>query len=201
MMNSVEPRSDARLNRERIIAAARALFSERGLDVEMREIAERAGLAVGTIYRNYPSKEDLTLALLEEVATLNAAHVREIEALAGGDARDQLRLLLIRSLQALGEYGWLVEALWGGRLPPQWRSRLQTESNTDCLRRIIEEGIAQQVFDPDIDIETAVGVIVAPLIFPVRPPRTNWSAEEAADAVMRLFLHGAASPRNRGRAR
>src|SRR6476469_8272865 len=76
VMNRADPRSDARANRERVISAARDLFSERGVGAEIRDIAERAGVAVGTIYRNYPTKGDLLAGILADVideATAQAA--------------------------------------------------------------------------------------------------------------------------------
>ncbi|MEW2167188.1 TetR family transcriptional regulator [Streptomyces sp. NPDC007084] len=53
------PRSDALDNRERILDAARALFSADGLDVPMREIARRAGVGPATLYRHFPTKQTL----------------------------------------------------------------------------------------------------------------------------------------------
>ncbi|MFI6580864.1 TetR/AcrR family transcriptional regulator [Embleya sp. NPDC050493] len=50
-------RSDALDNRERILDAARALFSTVGLDVPMREIARRAGVGPATLYRRFPTKQ------------------------------------------------------------------------------------------------------------------------------------------------
>lgn len=52
-------RSDARDNRDRIIDAARALFAERGLDIGMREIARAADVGPATLYRRFPTKQDL----------------------------------------------------------------------------------------------------------------------------------------------
>ncbi|WP_405667981.1 TetR/AcrR family transcriptional regulator [Streptomyces sp. NBC_01166] len=52
-------RSDALDNRERILDAARALFSADGLDVPMREIARRAGVGPATLYRHFPTKQML----------------------------------------------------------------------------------------------------------------------------------------------
>ncbi|WP_394427631.1 TetR/AcrR family transcriptional regulator [Streptomyces sp. SGAir0957] len=53
------PRSDARDNRDRILDAARALFSADGLAVPMREIARRAGVGPATLYRHFPTKQTL----------------------------------------------------------------------------------------------------------------------------------------------
>ncbi|WP_393060177.1 TetR/AcrR family transcriptional regulator [Streptomyces sp. LN549] len=52
-------RSDALDNRERILDAARALFSAEGLDVPMRAIARRAGVGPATLYRHFPTKQAL----------------------------------------------------------------------------------------------------------------------------------------------
>ncbi len=59
-------RADAERNRRRLLDAAEALFSERGLDVGVAEIAERAGVGRGTLFRNFPSKEDLIAAIVIE---------------------------------------------------------------------------------------------------------------------------------------
>lgn len=57
-------RTDARRNRERILAAARDAFAAAGRDVQMPDIARAAGVGVGTLYRHFPAKEDLVLALV-----------------------------------------------------------------------------------------------------------------------------------------
>ena len=59
-------RKDAERNRQAILAAARELFADRGLDVSMDEIARRAGVGVGTVYRRFPDKAVLIAALFED---------------------------------------------------------------------------------------------------------------------------------------
>ena len=59
-------RRDAQRNRQRILAAARREFAERGLDVSMDDIARAAGVGVGTVYRRFPDKEQLIDALFED---------------------------------------------------------------------------------------------------------------------------------------
>jgi AcrR family transcriptional regulator len=59
-------RRDAERNRQRVLAAARELFAERGLDVTLDDIARGAGVGVGTVYRRFPDKEQLIDALFEE---------------------------------------------------------------------------------------------------------------------------------------
>jgi AcrR family transcriptional regulator len=59
-------RRDAERNRQRILAVARDAFAEDGLAVTLDEIARRAGVGVGTVYRRFPDKEQLIDALFEE---------------------------------------------------------------------------------------------------------------------------------------
>src|SRR3978361_2153543 len=59
-------RIDAEENRELLLSAARSLFSERGLDVPMREVARHAGVGPATLYRRFPTKQDLIIAAFED---------------------------------------------------------------------------------------------------------------------------------------
>ena len=59
-------RADAARNRARLLAAARDVFAERGLDATMDEVARRAGVGVGTAYRRFRNRDDLIAALFEE---------------------------------------------------------------------------------------------------------------------------------------
>jgi AcrR family transcriptional regulator len=68
-------RSDAARNRELILASARALFAERGSEVQLPEVARAAGVGIGTVYRHFPTQADLIDAAAE-------ARFAEIEAFA-----------------------------------------------------------------------------------------------------------------------
>ena len=57
-------RADARRNREKVLAAARAVFSEHGREAQMDDVARRAEVGVGTVYRHFPTKEALIEALM-----------------------------------------------------------------------------------------------------------------------------------------
>jgi AcrR family transcriptional regulator len=59
-------RSDARRNRERLLEVARAAFAADGLSVPLDEIARRAGVGPGTLYRHFPAKEALFEAVLQD---------------------------------------------------------------------------------------------------------------------------------------
>jgi AcrR family transcriptional regulator len=68
-------RKDAERNRQRILAAARELFTERGLGVTLNDIAHHADVGVGTVYRRFPDKQKLIDALFDE-------HIGEMVTLA-----------------------------------------------------------------------------------------------------------------------
>jgi AcrR family transcriptional regulator len=71
-------RADAQRNRERIIAGAAALIGERGPEVPMEDIAQRAGVGVGTLYRRFPDRH----SLIREVAADMFRRVTEVAAAA-----------------------------------------------------------------------------------------------------------------------
>ena len=58
-------RADARRNRERVLTAAAEVFAEQGADASVAEIARRAGVGAGTLFRHFPTKHDLLLATIE----------------------------------------------------------------------------------------------------------------------------------------
>ncbi|HYI19207.1 MAG TPA: helix-turn-helix domain-containing protein [Solirubrobacteraceae bacterium] len=59
-------RADARRNRERILKAARAVFADQGIDAQIDDVARRAKVGVGTVYRHFPTKELLLDAIVRE---------------------------------------------------------------------------------------------------------------------------------------
>ena len=59
-------RADARRNRDRILKAARAVFAVQGTDAQMDDVAKRAKVGVGTVYRHFPTKEKLLDAIVRE---------------------------------------------------------------------------------------------------------------------------------------
>jgi AcrR family transcriptional regulator len=59
-------RADARRNRDQIVAAATRVFADAGPDVPMEDLARRAGVGVGTLYRRFPDREALVLAVVRD---------------------------------------------------------------------------------------------------------------------------------------
>ncbi|WP_448006444.1 TetR/AcrR family transcriptional regulator [Agromyces bauzanensis] len=92
---AASPRRDARRNHERLLAEARVLFAERGIDAPLDELATRAGVGAGTVYRHFPTRDAL---------------VRELYDLGVGDLRDLAPEILA------AETGWRSVELYLERL-------------------------------------------------------------------------------------
>jgi len=74
-------RADAARNRTRVLVAARIAFAEAGLDVGVEEIARRAGVGKGTLYRRFPTKEVLVRAIFEDILDEVEQLVDEVETI------------------------------------------------------------------------------------------------------------------------
>jgi AcrR family transcriptional regulator len=104
------PRADAERNRRRLLDAAAELFGERGLDVGVAEIAQRAGIGRGTLFRNFPTKEDLIAAIVVEQMTQATAWGRQ-QLAAGGDPGDALFSFLEEAVRRQQRSRALFEAV------------------------------------------------------------------------------------------
>ncbi|WP_052851160.1 TetR/AcrR family transcriptional regulator [Streptomyces avicenniae] len=82
-------RADARRNQERLLAAADAAFAARGTDASLEEIARAAGVANGTLYGHFPTRQALLEALLRE--RMDALAGRAAELAAGTEPFEGLR--------------------------------------------------------------------------------------------------------------
>ena len=73
-----KPRTDAQRNRERILEVAKAAFTRFGASTSLDEIAKEAGVGPGTLYRHFPTREELLEAVASELGT--AIRVKGVEA-------------------------------------------------------------------------------------------------------------------------
>ena len=73
-------RADARRNLDALLEAAKEVFARSGVDAPAKEITDRAGVGVGTLYRHFPQRSDLVLAVLEREIDACAAAGSELSA-------------------------------------------------------------------------------------------------------------------------
>lgn len=182
-------RADARANRRRLIEAAHQVFSERGLDAEMKEIAERAGVGIGTIYRNFPGKDDLLGAIVAELIAGLRAVIQA--AFAIDDPAESMRAYLRGGLALVERYGDLMMVLKHGNLPPACREQFEHADLHELLYGLVRRGIERGAFRPDLSVEVTSALLHAVMMPPIlHELRRGHSLDEIADGYMDLLLRG-----------
>lgn len=102
-------RADARRNYERVLAEARSAFAEHGTDASLEDVARRAGVGIGTLYRHFPNRHALMNAVFQEALADLLDRSRE---LAGSDRPCHALVAWLRALIThAGEYRGLARAL------------------------------------------------------------------------------------------
>jgi AcrR family transcriptional regulator len=134
-------RADARRNRDAIIAAARELFAAEGDGVEMADIAERAELGVGTLYRHFPDKQALIRELVAARFVELAACYRQ--RLASDDPPWGRLEGAIRDACAIqARDRGLAEALSASGLADHQPVARSTPGLVDSLDRLVSDAVA-----------------------------------------------------------
>ncbi|MET7479700.1 helix-turn-helix domain-containing protein [Streptomyces sp. NPDC005648] len=102
-------RADARRNHDRLLAEARASFSAHGTDASLEDVARRAGVGIGTLYRHFPSRQALLSAVFEDAVSDLLTRSREL--LDAPEPCTALVTWLRRIIAHAGEYRGLALAL------------------------------------------------------------------------------------------
>jgi AcrR family transcriptional regulator len=85
-----KPRADAKRNRERILEVAKQVFTRRGAEASMDEIAKRSKIGPGTLYGHFPTRDDL----------LAAVYISEVEMLAEAQRKFSAELPPVEALRS-----------------------------------------------------------------------------------------------------
>ena len=179
-------RSDAVLNRARILDAARHIFAIRGLEAEMKDIAARADVGVGTLYRHFESRDGLLAALLDE--TRAELLVRVQSAVADHTPADAFRAIFVAAADVFERFGALIEVAMARKLDVDER---QHDEFTTIMDTLLARGVSDGAFRPDLDISVTRAAVESVFIsgkFVELARDRGYSA--AADALSRAFLHG-----------
>jgi AcrR family transcriptional regulator len=188
-MRATPMRADALANRGRLLLAAHAVFRERGLGAEMKEIAQRAGVSIGTIYRNFPTRDDLVVAMVGEL--LGEMRENADAATAVDDPVEALRVFLRGGFAIAERFGDL--AVLHGVLPAACHALVQEFDMVSRAGALVRRGVEAGVLRADLDFEFVAARLVSsfdPKLY--RRLRTSRSDEELIDESLRFFLRGAA---------
>ena len=148
-MTAGPARADARRNVEAVLQAAMAVFDESGVDAPVRQIARRAGVGVGTVYRHFPQRSDLIVAIVQ----------KEVDACAGAAITlakkytpvEALARWMQRLVDLIATKRGLAAALHSGEsayqaLPDYFLSRL-----TPALQTLLDAAAAAKAIRRDVD--------------------------------------------------
>lgn len=147
------PRRDALRNRAHLIEVATAAFREQGLQVGVDEIARRSDVGIATLYRHFPTKGDLVVAVCSELLD-HVAGARD-DALGSAPEDEVLSAFLRVALGQLQLNRGLVEAL--AQNPPDPEIRLQMRgAMLTLLEPLVERAHASGELHPALDAEDLV---------------------------------------------
>jgi AcrR family transcriptional regulator len=183
-------RADARRNREQLLSVARTAFAEEGLSVPLDEIARRAGVGPGTLYRHFPTKEALFEAILHD-------RLRQIQedARARGASADPGEALfgfIDRLVAEARPKQDLIEALAtaGVNLSP---SMAATGAGIrDEIGHLLDRAQRSGAVRPDITVEDVMALLSG-LLFALRPRARHQADAGRLLAVLRAGLRGSAA--------
>src|SRR3989304_2157350 len=184
-------RSDAGANRQHILEAAREVFARRGLDAEIKELAERAGVGIGTLYRHFESREGLLVVLVHQAG---GDLLRRIQAVVETEEpRAALRAVIHAGAEFCEQFGALAGiVLLADRIEQPDNDAAQARQ---LLADLLQRGMADRGFRSDLDIAVATATLES--IFrsgAFLELAAQRSCPAAADAVADFFLHAVGAP-------
>ena len=155
-----KPRADSARNRQLLMDAAKAGFAEVGLNVSLEEIARRAGVGIGTLYRHFPSREAVVEAVYRrEVEHLAEAVPQLLETSPAGEALHQWMHLFVDYIAtkrliapSLGAAAGRSSTLYATS------AELITRAISTLVKRAVASGDVRKDIDPPDLLRALVGV-------------------------------------------
>ncbi|WP_329410920.1 TetR/AcrR family transcriptional regulator [Streptomyces sp. NBC_00704] len=183
------PRADALRNRERIVTAAREMFTEFGPDVPLDEIARRAGVGNATVYRNFPDRDALVREVVCSVLdrTVRAGQVALDET---GDAFGALeRFVHAAADERISALCPMVSSTFDEHHP-------DLEAARERVERIIEEVMDRAKSAGQLRPDVGVGDLMIVVAQLSRPPAGTAcpSVDRFVHRHLQLFLDGLRAP-------
>ncbi len=185
-------RADAQRNVARLIAAAREAFSERGADASMDDIANRAGVGSGTLYRHFPTKAALIEAVYRDgVVTLCARGDELLRTLPPGEALfEWLRALVVYVTQKRGLAGSLLASVDKAALFAEVHAMINATGSAH-----LERAKAAGAIRADVELGDVIKLASAIAHAGEQSP----DGTELSDRLLRLAFDGFRQPAEGGR--
>jgi AcrR family transcriptional regulator len=155
-----KPRADSARNRQLLIDAAKAAFAQVGLAVSLEEIARRAGVGIGTLYRHFPSREAVVEAVYRrEVDQLVNAVPHLLETSPAGEALHQWMHLFVNYIATKRLIAPSLGAAIGrASTPHATPAELITQAISTLLKGAVRSGDVRKDIDPSDLLRALVGV-------------------------------------------
>lgn len=183
-------RADAVTNRARILEVSRCVFAECGLELEMNEVAARAHLGVGTLYRHFANREDLLRAIVRHAVEDALTQLRSAASVSD-DPRAALEALVAAGLRVHQQYRPLFAVIRDPRLvkllDPSYGQTIRTRFR-ETVRELIDHGIQVGIFRDDLDVEMAAVTIIGSFTSAADLLGTRYSLDELAQRLSHLLL-------------
>ena len=136
-------RADAQRNRDKIVEAARAAFREHGSQASLDDIAKRAGVGAGTLYRHFPTRDDLIDAVMKDWSDRIAEDARTV-VVDDVPTREVLRSWFGRFVENVGIYrgaaAKLQSAMDDESSPIHHKCQVLVQANASVLSSLAERG-------------------------------------------------------------
>jgi AcrR family transcriptional regulator len=155
-----KPRSDALRNRERILEVAKGAFTRQGANASLEEIAKQASVGVGTLYRHFPTRDELIEGVYRnEVGKLAAAAARFAETMSPLEALRAWMLLLVDYIAAKHIIAPALNTIAGGPAKLHEGSRTMIHAAIDGLvKRAKRSGDLRRDLDAYDLLRALIGV-------------------------------------------
>ncbi|HEV7649108.1 MAG TPA: TetR/AcrR family transcriptional regulator [Actinophytocola sp.] len=155
-MSSKPLRADARRNRERILAAAGEVFARRGGAASTEDVAALAGVAIGTVFRHFPTKQDLLSAIVKDLLARLTAEVTE---LADGDPATALFDFFTRVVEQASAKKAVVELLAQGGVQVGVADPVRTLR--DAIGVLLERARSAGAVRADVRLDEVMALLTA----------------------------------------
>ena len=142
-------RADARKNYAHLLTVARSVLTKRGVDASLRDIARRAGVGLGTLYRHFPTREALFEALLRTSFDRLAARANDLETAACPE--DALVSWLREAVAVAHDYSGVVASMVAAIEDPVSPLHASCVAMRAAGTRLLERAQAANRARPDVD--------------------------------------------------